>query len=80
MKKRCYIYTRVSTADQIEGYSLEAQTERLRECNEISQDFYDAAMDSIQTSQMECSCGHSGCLVWHGAYTRSLKTALGVWC
>ena len=31
MKKRCYIYTRVSTAAQIEGYSLEAQTERLRE-------------------------------------------------
>ena len=31
MKKRCYIYTRVSTAAQVEGYSLEAQTERLRE-------------------------------------------------
>lgn len=30
-KKKCYIYTRVSTAAQIEGYSLEAQTERLRE-------------------------------------------------
>lgn len=31
MKKRCYIYTRVSTAAQIEGYSLEAQAEKLRE-------------------------------------------------
>ena len=31
MKKRCYIYTRVSTAAQVEGYSLEAQTKRLRE-------------------------------------------------
>ena len=30
-KKKCYIYTRVSTAAQIEGYSLEAQQERLRE-------------------------------------------------
>lgn len=30
MKKRCYIYTRVSTAAQIEGYSLEA-TERLKD-------------------------------------------------
>lgn len=28
-KKKCYIYTRVSTAIQTEGYSLEAQTERL---------------------------------------------------
>jgi len=24
MKKKCYLYTRVSTAAQIEGYSLEA--------------------------------------------------------
>ena len=30
MKKNCYLYTRVSTAAQIEGYSLEAQTEKLR--------------------------------------------------
>ena len=29
-KKKCYIYTRVSTAAQTEGYSLEAQQERLR--------------------------------------------------
>lgn len=47
------------------------------ECNDISQDFYDTAMDSIQTSQLECPCGHSGCLVGHGSYTRSLKTSPG---
>lgn len=47
------------------------------ECNEISQDFYDAAMDSIQNCQLECSCGCSGCLVGHGGYTRSVKTTLG---
>ena len=29
-KKKCYIYTRVSTAAQTEGYSLDAQKERLR--------------------------------------------------
>ena len=29
--KKCYIYTRVSTAAQIEGYSLDAQQESLRE-------------------------------------------------
>ena len=46
------------------------------ECNDISQLFYDTAMDSFQISQIECSCGHSGCLVGHGSYTRSLKTAL----
>ena len=28
-KKKCYIYIRVSTAMQVEGYSLEAQKERL---------------------------------------------------
>ena len=31
MKKKCYIYTRVSTAAQTEGYSLEAQQERLHQ-------------------------------------------------
>lgn len=47
------------------------------ECNEISQKFYDNAMDSIQICQLECTCGCSGCLVGHGQYTRSIKTALG---
>lgn len=32
MKKRnkCYIYTRVSTAIQVDGYSLDAQRDKLR--------------------------------------------------
>ena len=29
MKKKCYIYTRVSTAVQVEGYSLDAQKNEL---------------------------------------------------
>lgn len=32
-------------------------------CNEISQELYNDLMDSIQVCQMECSCGHCGCLV-----------------
>lgn len=28
--KKCYIYTRVSTIMQVDGYSLEAQKEKLR--------------------------------------------------
>lgn len=47
------------------------------ECNEISQDFYDSAIGSIQAYRLECSCGHSGCLIRHGSYTRSVKTAMG---
>ncbi len=47
------------------------------DCNEISQEIYDAAMDSIQICQLECSCGHCGCLVGHGHYTRLVKTGLG---
>ena len=31
LRKKCYIYTRVSTAAQTEGYSLEAQGEREKE-------------------------------------------------
>ena len=29
-KAKCYIYTRVSTAIQVDGYSLDAQKEKLR--------------------------------------------------
>ena len=49
----------------------------IQECNEISQDFYNAVMDSVNDCQMKCSCGCSGCLVGHGHYIRSVKTALG---
>lgn len=47
------------------------------ECNEISQELYDALMDPIQTCQLTCSCGHRGCLVGHGCYSRSVKTPMG---
>ena len=30
-QKKCYIYTRVSTAAQTEGYSLDAQQKRLKD-------------------------------------------------
>lgn len=30
MIKKCYIYTRVSTIMQVDGYSLEAQKEKLK--------------------------------------------------
>ena len=29
-KRKCYIYTRVSTAMQVDGYSLDAQKEKLK--------------------------------------------------
>ena len=29
-KKECYIYTRVSTSMQVDGYSLDAQKDKLR--------------------------------------------------
>ena len=48
-----------------------------KECNEISQELYDAAMDSIRNCQLKCSCGRGGCLVGRGGYTRHVKTAMG---
>ena len=30
VKKKCYIYTRVSTTMQVDGYSLDAQKEKLK--------------------------------------------------
>lgn len=37
-KKNCYIYTRVSTSMQVDGFSLDAQKEKLRRYAEF-QDF-----------------------------------------
>ncbi len=35
LKTRCYIYTRVSTAIQVDGYSLDAQKDKLRKYSEF---------------------------------------------
>ena len=50
-KKKCYIYTRVSTAAQTEGYSLEAQQERLREY---------ADYKNLEIAGEYCDAGKSG--------------------
>ena len=34
-KTKCYIYTRVSTAIQVDGYSLEAQKDKLKKYAEF---------------------------------------------
>ncbi len=34
-QKKCYIYTRVSTAMQVDGYSLDAQKDKLRKYAEF---------------------------------------------
>lgn len=51
MKKKCYIYTRVSTAAQTEGYSLEAQQERLRQYAEYK---------GLEIAGEYCDAGKSG--------------------
>lgn len=42
-------------------------------CNPISQDFYDDIIYSIDLALLPCTCGHSGCLIWYGSYTRNLR-------
>lgn len=51
MKKKCYLYTRVSTAAQTEGYSLEAQQERLRQYAEYK---------NLEIAGEYCDAGKSG--------------------
>ena len=50
-KKKCYIYTRVSTAAQTEGYSLDAQKERLRQFAEYK---------DLEIAGEYCDAGKSG--------------------
>lgn len=50
-KKKCYIYTRVSTAAQTEGYSLDAQKERIRQFAEYK---------DLEIAGEYCDAGKSG--------------------
>lgn len=50
-KKKCYIYIRVSTAMQVEGYSLEAQKERLNKF---------ADFQNLEVVREYCDAGKSG--------------------
>lgn len=51
MRKKCYIYTRVSTAVQVDGYSLEAQAEKLRKYAEYK---------DMEVTREYCDAGRSG--------------------
>ena len=43
--------------------------------NLISQDFYNKTIDSLDLNLISCACGHSGCLIRHGSYKRSIQLA-----
>ena len=51
MKKKCYIYIRVFTAMQVDGYSLEAQKERLMKFAEFQE---------MEVVREYCDAGKSG--------------------
>ena len=41
--------------------------------NPLDQKTYENIINTLQFHQLQCTCGHSGCLTIHGYYTRSLK-------
>lgn len=45
-------------------------------CNPISQNFYDHTIYSIDLALLPCTCGHSGCLIWYGSYSRNRQMEL----
>ena len=49
----------------------------VRDCNQISQSFYDSVIFNLQLHQLTCSCSHSACLSVHGYYWRSVKLPSG---
>lgn len=49
----------------------------VKDCNQISQSFYDSVIFDLQLHQMTCSCSHSACLSVHGYYWRSVKLPSG---
>lgn len=64
-KKKCYIYIRVSTAMQVDGYSLEAQKERLTKF---------AAFQEMEVVREYCDAGKSGkSITGRPEFTRMLQ-------
>ncbi len=49
----------------------------VRDCNQISQSFYDSVIFDLQLHQLTCSCSHSACLSVHGYYRRTVKLSSG---
>lgn len=49
----------------------------LRNCNWISQSFYDSVIFDLPFHQLTCSCSHSACLSIHGYYNRNVKLPSG---
>ena len=45
----------------------------VRDCNQISQSFYDSVITNVQFHQLICSCSHSACLSVHGYCRRNVK-------
>ena len=49
----------------------------VKDCNQISQSFYDSVVFDLPFHQLTCSCSHSACLSVHGYYWRSVKLPSG---
>lgn len=49
----------------------------VRDCNQISQSFYDSVINNVPLHQLTCSCSHSACLSIHGYYRRTVKLTSG---
>lgn len=49
----------------------------VKDCNQISQSFYNSVVFDLPFHQLTCSCSHSTCLSVHGYYWRSVKLPSG---
>ena len=45
----------------------------IEDCNSFSQKTYDDYVFSLQPHMLKCKCGHSGCMIFYGHYTRHMK-------
>lgn len=60
-KTKCYIYTRVSTAIQVDGYSLDAQKDKLRKYAE----FQDMEIVGEYSDEGHSGKNIKGCQIYH---------------
>lgn len=60
----------ITTAIAMTYFMITIETENY---NYISQDFYNNTIDSIDLTQITCTCGLSGSLIFYGSYKRKVQ-------
>ena len=77
MKHNCYLNRATIKGTTPQSSNKIMLTVIVSDFNTFTQTFYNSVISKVQLHRLKCSCGHSGCLYFHGYYSRSVITPSG---